>query len=201
VKASIPTKLLTPKTWDGGFSTKAKNIAVGIDQSYSGFGLTLLDTDCGNWHTEVFKAPGSHVDRLYWISEYLKKVFNGLASHADNIDVGMEGYAYGSIMANMAGELGAVVKLACYTSLDQFHGKYPYIIPPTMIKKYVTGKGTGVQKNQILLNVYKKWGVEFTDDNAADAYAIAHLVGGRRSLVYEIEMFEKIQDPKFREQP
>lgn len=201
MKASIPTKLLTPKTWDGGFSTKAKNIAVGIDQSYSGFGLTLLDTDCGNWHTEVFKAPGSHVDRLYWISEYLKKVFNGLASHADNIDVGMEGYAYGSIMANMAGELGAVVKLACYTSLDQFHGKYPYIIPPTMIKKYVTGKGTGVQKNQILLNVYKKWGVEFTDDNAADAYAIAHLVGGRRSLVYEIEMFEKIQDPKFREQP
>lgn len=201
MKASIPTKLLTPKTWDGGFSTKAKNIAVGIDQSYSGFGLTLLDTDCGNWHTEVFKAPGSHVDRLYWISEHLKKVFNGLASHADNIDVGMEGYAYGSIMANMAGELGAVVKLACYTSLDQFHGKYPYIIPPTMIKKYVTGKGTGVQKNQILLNVYKKWGVEFTDDNAADAYAIAHLVGGRRSLVYEIEMFEKIQDPKFREQP
>lgn len=201
MKAALSPKPLTPKTWDGGFSTKAKNIAVGIDQSYSGFGLTLLDTDCGNWYTEVFKAPGSHVDRLYWISEHLKKVFNELASHADTIDVGMEGYAYGSIMANMAGELGAVVKLACYNSLDQFHGKYPYIIPPTMIKKYVTGKGTGVQKNQILLNVYKKWGVEFTDDNAADAYAIAHLVGGRRSLAYEIEMFEKIQDPKFREQP
>lgn len=191
----------TPKTWDGGFSKKAKNIAVGIDQSYSGFGVTLLDTDSGDWHTEVFKAPGSHVDRLFWISEYLKTMLTDLAKQGDNIDVGIEGYAFGSQMANMAGELGAVVKLACYTALDQFHGKYPYIIPPTMIKKYVTGKGTGVQKNQILLNVYKKWGVEFTDDNAADSYAIAHLVGGRRSLAYEIEIFEKIQDPKFRERP
>lgn len=194
-------KSSTPKIWDGGFSNKAKNIAVGIDQSYTGFGITLLDTDSGDWHTEVFKAPGSHVDRLYWISQHLNALFTDLSYQADNIDVGIEGYAFGSQMANMAGELGAVVKLACYVSLDQFHGKYPYIIPPTMIKKYVTGKGTGVQKNQILLNVYKKWGVEFTDDNAADSYAIAHLVGGRRSLSYEIEIFEKIQDPKFRERP
>ena len=196
-----PPSPLRPKTWDGGFSTKAKNIAIGIDQSYSGFGMTLLDTDTGNWHTEVFKAPGSDVDRLYWISEYLKSKFKDVASYADSVDVGIEGYAYGSVMANMAGELGAVVKLACYESFDSFHGKYPYIIPPTVLKKYITGKGTGVQKNQILLNVYKKWGVEFTDDNAADSYGIAHLVGGRRSLAYEIEVFEKIQDPKYRERP
>lgn len=190
-----------PKTWDGGFSTKAKNVAIGIDQSYSGFGLTLLDTDSGDWHTEVFKAPGSHVDRLFWISEYLKKIFKELAGRTDNIDVGIEGYAYGSQMANMAGELGAVVKLACFETLDGFHGKYPYIIPPTVLKKYITGKGTGVQKNQILLNVFKKWGVEFTDDNAADSYGIAHLVGGRRSLAYEVQIFDQIQDPKYRERP
>jgi len=196
-----PHKLSTPKVWDGGFSKEAKNIAVGIDQSYSGFGITLLDTDTGDWHTEVFKAPGSHVDRLYWISNYLKDKFSELAAQADNVDVGIEGYAYSSQMANMAGELGAVVKLACYEIFDEFHGKYPYIIPPTMLKKYITGKGTGVQKNQILLNVFKKWGVEFTDDNAADSYGIAHIVGGRRSLAYEIEIFEKIHDPKFRERP
>lgn len=196
-----PHKPSAPKVWDGGFSKKAKNIAIGIDQSYSGFGITLLDTDTGDWHTEVFKAPGSHVDRLYWISNYLKNKFVELASQADNVDVGIEGYAYSSQMANMAGELGAVVKLACFEIFDEFHGKYPYIIPPTMLKKYITGKGTGVQKNQILLNVFKKWGVEFTDDNAADSYGIAHLVGGRRSLAYEIEIFEKIHDPKFRERP
>lgn len=199
--ASTSSKPLTPKKWDGGFSEAAKNVAVGIDQSYSGFGITLLDTDTGDWATQVFKAPGSHIDRLVAIKTHLTAVLADLVKQADNIDVGMEGYAYGSQMANMAGELGAIVKLACYEQLDDFHGKYPYIIPPTMIKKYVTGKGTGVQKNQILLNVFKKWGVEFTDDNAADSYAIAHLVGGRRSLAYEIEIFEKIQDPKFRERP
>ena len=50
-----------------------------------------------------------------------------------------------------------------------------------------TGKGQGVSKSQMLLNVYKKWGVEFTDDNAADSYSLAKLVSGKFALAYEKE--------------
>jgi mannitol/fructose-specific phosphotransferase system IIA component (Ntr-type) len=110
-------------------------------------------------------------------------------------------HAFGTTMAHMLGELGAVVKLTCYEELDKFEGKYPYIIPPTTLKKYITGKGTGVQKNQILLNVYKKWGVEFNDDNAADSYALAMLAAGKGELAYEKEILEKIKGPNFREKP
>jgi hypothetical protein len=49
--------------------------------------------------------------------------------------------------------------------------------------------------------VYKKWGVEFTDDNAADSYALAHLAAGRHGLSYEKDIYNNIQDPKYREKP
>lgn len=73
------------------------------------------------------------------------------------------------------------------------------IVPPTSLKKYVTGKGQGVSKSQILLNVYKKWGVEFTDDNAADSYGLAHIVSGKAKLSYEKEVYEKLSSVDYRE--
>ncbi len=76
---------------------------------------------------------------------------------------------------------------------------YPLIVPPTSLKKYVTGKGN-TQKNQMLMHVFKKWNLEFTDDNAADSYALAHLVSGKADLAYEKEVYHKLQDPDYREQ-
>ena len=106
----------------------------------------------------------------------------------------MEGYAFGSQMANMLGELGGMVKLSLF-DVDL----YPLIVPPTSLKKYVTGKGQGIPKSQMVLHVYKKWGAEFSDDNAADSYALAQLVSGQRTLAYEKEIYDKLQDSKFRE--
>jgi hypothetical protein len=51
----------------------------------------------------------------------------------------------------------------------------------------------------MLLYVYKKWGQEFTDDNAADSYSLARLVAGTHTLEYEKNVYDKLQDPKFRE--
>ncbi len=46
------------------------------------------------------------------------------------------------------------------------------IIAPGTLKKFVTGDGRA-KKDLMLLKVYKKWGVEFSDDNLADAYGLA----------------------------
>ena len=51
----------------------------------------------------------------------------------------------------------------------------------------------------VLLYVYKKWDAEFNDDNAADSYALARLVSGSHNTAYEKEVYDKLQDPKFRE--
>jgi len=181
---------------------KAKNVAIGIDQSYSGFGITVLNVnDPSEYVTTVFKAEFLHVDRLFWIKKQLEELLAVATKDANSVVTAMEGYAFGTTMAHMLGELGAVVKMVCYDLFDKYEGKYPYIIPPTTLKKYVTGKGTGVQKNQILLAVYKKWGVEFNDDNAADSYALAMLAAGDGKLAYEVEILEKIKGPNFREKP
>jgi Holliday junction resolvasome RuvABC endonuclease subunit len=192
------------KLFGPGTGITVANVAIGIDQSYSGFGITLLDVDeLDNYRTIVFKAEDLHIDRLVWIQEKLTSILEGvhLWNRPLSVTVAIEGYAFGTTMAHMLGELGAIVKLVCYNELDGFEGKYPYIIPPTTLKKYITGKGTGVQKNQILLNVYKKWGVEFNDDNAADSYALAMLAAGKGTLAYELEILEKIKGPTFREKP
>jgi len=187
------------KAFGPGLSLEVENVAIGIDQSYSGFGFTVLNIDNPNEYTTVvFKAEHMHIDRLVWVQEKLRKLFL-LTTGLKQVTVAMEGYAFGTTMAHMLGELGAIVKLVCYNELDGFDGKYPYIIPPTTLKKYITGKGTGVQKNQILLAVYKKWGVEFNDDNAADSYALAMLAAGKGTLEYEKEILKKIKEPNFRE--
>jgi Holliday junction resolvasome RuvABC endonuclease subunit len=177
------------KYFSGGTVSTSQPVWIGIDQSYSGFSVTIL-SDTG-YETTVFKSEKRGIERLRDIQAHLM----GLIVLYDAIqDVAIEGYAFGSQMANMLGELGGMVKL---TLLD--FGIYPLIVPPTNLKKYVTGKGTGVPKSQMLLFVYKKWGVEFTDDNAADSYALARLVSGKHELAYEKEMYDKLQDPKFRE--
>jgi Holliday junction resolvasome RuvABC endonuclease subunit len=169
--------------------TEGVDAYLGIDQSYSGFAITALQDD--SFYSEVYKSDKGGIDRLRDIQVH---VMNWLYEFNKVEDVAMEGYAFGSQMANMLGELGGMVKL----TLLEFN-IYPLIVPPTSLKKYVTGKGQGVPKSQMLLHVYKKWNVDITDDNAADSYALARLVSGTHTLAYEKEIYDKLQDPKFRE--
>lgn len=163
-------------------------VYIGIDQSYSGFAITALND---GYRTTVYKSELRGVDRLLDIQKHLiKEMSNYLIK-----DVAIEGYAFGSQMANMLGELGGMVKL----TLRAQRGIYPLIVPPTVLKKYATGKGQGVSKSQVLMNVYKKWQIEYTDDNAADSFVLAHIVSGEYSLAYEKEVYDKLQDVKFRE--
>ena len=163
-------------------------VYIGIDQSYSGFAITSLNEE--GFYTTVYKSDLRGIDRLADIRDHLRFALE----QCDIRDVAMEGYAFGSQMANMLGELGGMVKLELRDM-----ARYPLIVPPTTLKKYATGKGQGVPKSQIMLQVFKKWGVEFSDDNAADSYVLARIVAGLHTLEYEREIYEKLQDPKFRE--
>jgi len=177
-----------PKFW--GDSNIEGAVAIGIDQSYSGFAMTAIDDD-DNYYTEVWKLEGNGVERLV-NAQRITQCF------LDNFNVrcvAMEGYAFGSQMANMLGELGGAVKLALHQYGIAPEAKTPLVVPPTSLKKYITGKGTGVKKNQVLLSVYKKWGVEFTDDNAADSYGLARLVRNKHDFEYEKEVYDKLTSP------
>ena len=166
---------------------------VGIDQSYSGFAITFIDKE-KNFYSQVYKDDGAGIDRLLRIKKFLMKN-TSKKDHLLILDVAMEGYAFGSQRANMLGELGGMVKLCLLEEL----GVYPLLVPPTSLKKYATGQGTKVSKSQIMLSVYKKWGVDLPDDDAADSYVLARIVAGMHETAYEKEIYTKLQDPKFRE--
>ena len=175
--------------------TPNKKCWAGIDQSYSGFAITLLGED-GSYKTTVAKFDSGGVERLYEIQTHLKNTLSTISVE----DVAMEGYAYGrEFGVAQSGELGGAVKLALYQMTNIGRGNYPLIVAPTTLKKYVTGRGNGVQKNQMLLHVFKKWGVEFPDDNAADSYGLAHIASGKYKAEYEKEIYEKLQTAEHRE--
>lgn len=120
----------------------------------------------------------------------------------------MEGYSYGSRNTRFtftAGELGGCIKLVCHEL-----GVKIIIIPPTLIKKFICGKGNA-KKELMLLKIYKKYGREFKNNNLADAYAIHsfyhhYLRWGDKVYVtqefaekmenvpkYEVECFERFE--------
>ena len=177
-----------PKIW--GDPNIDGKVAIGIDQSYSGFAMTAIDDD-DNFYTEVWKLDGVGVERLV----DAQNIVGSFLERFDAKCIAMEGYAFGSQMANMLGELGGAVKLTVYNYGHTPETELPLIVPPTSLKKYITGKGTGVKKNQILLSVYKKWGVEFLEDNAADSYGLARLVRNRHDFEYEKEVYDKLTLP------
>jgi Holliday junction resolvasome RuvABC endonuclease subunit len=84
--------------------------------------------------------------------------------------VAIEGYAFAAnSQAHKIGELGGIIKHYFWTQ-----GIPTLIVSPTVLKKWITGKGVG-SKGAVMVAVYKALGVECKDDNAADATVLAHM--------------------------
>jgi Holliday junction resolvasome RuvABC endonuclease subunit len=66
------------------------------------------------------------------------------------------------------------------------------------LKKYAAGKGNA-KKQEMLMQIYKRWGLEFNDDNAADAYALGRLAGECVIDAVEKSIVEQVKDPKYRD--
>jgi crossover junction endodeoxyribonuclease RuvC len=187
--------------YDDGSGTQKS--ALGIDQSYAGFALTAMALDgTGVFYTWCRRLQGFGVTRLQDAQYFVYSVLETLRAEARPVDrVGLEGYAYSSQVAHSAGELGAAVKLvlADYFGVAEKGPGYPLIIPTQIHKKFATGSGAS-KKNEMLLKVYRKWGVEFRDDNMADSYSIAQLMRYRDVEAglagYELDVLGKMRDPK-----
>lgn len=103
------------------------------------------------------------VQRLSFIEKVMINLFD--ESEADSLI--MEGYAMGARgrVFNL-GELGGIIKLAAFSR------DIPVlVVPPTTLKKWVTGKGNA-PKDQMIAAVKKKWYKEVSSDDVADAVAL-----------------------------
>lgn len=140
-------------------------IIMGVDTSTK-TGYVILDTEGG-----VVKAGVIHYKpedmRFSRFGRYAEDVSNTVDAYDVDLVV-IEGYAFGGKFNNsLQYELGAVIRMRLYEDSTLF-----VEVPPTSLKKFVTGKGNA-KKDLMLLNVYKRWEFDTEDDNEADAYGLA----------------------------
>jgi Holliday junction resolvasome RuvABC endonuclease subunit len=196
------------KEFNGGLLQDSA-VTIGIDQSLTGFAFSAVSVDSPNLHhTQVYKSPYNGVQRLDDIQKFLYTKFMWLKERNNTVmDIAMEGTVLASHSALVLGELSATVKLFLYDHFEGInnynpelgqHLRIPLMIPPMTLKKYATGKGTS-KKQEMLLQIYKRYGVEFNDDNAADAYSLGRLAGGHTIDAIETAIVEQIKDPKYRD--
>lgn len=178
--------------------TEGPHAYVGIDPSYSSYAI-VIHKDIGggslldmmHWDFSPKKA-GTEGRRLALISDTLDEHLSTNLADCARATFVMEGYAPGAkFNREILGELGGVTKLLL---AEAFPECILRIASPTALKKFVTGKGSA-PKDNVLLQVYKKWGVELTSNDVADAYGlmqIARAIRNGTSLQYEKEVVDVV---------
>ncbi len=149
---------------------------IGIDLSIAGTAVTVLDStvyenpdkfivseliSTGPRDFECFEARMDHIS---------SRVFSICLKYPDS-KIYMEGLSFGSRGQSML-ELAALhynVRLLFYKSTIPFK-----VIPPTVVKKFVTSKGNA-PKELMLMYCLDKFKVKFTNNNLCDSYCLARL--------------------------
>ncbi len=141
---------------------------VGIDPSYNGFAIVILDKDANILEQDLFNSNKNNEaeDRIIQLESRFK-----FLADLDELIIYIEGPSYSSNGAFTL-QMGA---LHYYLRIFFRKNNMTYkVITPTTLKKFVTGKGQA-KKELMLLKTYKKWGEEFDDNNLADAYGLARM--------------------------
>ena len=127
------------------------------------------------------------VHRVEFIFNEIIELLSSRVNHKSIDKVVLEGYAMSarntSSLTTLC-EIGGLVKN--YLKVRDI----PFIIaPPTVVKKFATGKGN-CKKDVVIKEVYKRWDFDTDNDNIADAYVLMQI--GRAH-------FHKLPAPRFQE--
>lgn len=140
---------------------------VGIDQSLNSTGYCIQKKQVSGSTTIMIKGtitPGKRrgSERLHYIYKSLSKIMNDCCVQGKTV-VCMEGYAYNYRSGKVfeLGEVGGIVKLLCASK-----GIEPVSVPPTELKKFVTGNSGASKK---LMMDY----TDETQDDIADAKGLS----------------------------
>ena len=154
---------------------------IGIDLSYTATGYAILATDSlrvthGVYIPErVKQAKGSPkkeptiVDDLARI-DWIRRQVNEETMKLEDPLVVLEDFAFARAnMAHQLGGLGYIVRLSLWKRNLPF-----IVVAPGRLKKFVSGKGSA-EKDMMIMRVFKNWGHEAQDNNAADAIGLAYV--------------------------
>lgn len=163
-------------------------IIYAIDQSMARTGLTKYFIRDDSYESSSFKnIKGNTYSRIWNLGKWIKA---RLYEKGSPLLVVFEGYSFGS---NNKRELLGEVGYAAKSQFFEFSESSRYldnccipciIIPPTSLKKFVTGRGSGVEKKEMHHIVTNAWGAQTKNHDESDSYALAVIARN----IYEIAM-------------
>jgi Holliday junction resolvasome RuvABC endonuclease subunit len=142
---------------------------VGVDQALRKIGVSVV---CGD-SVELLKLilpPKDLRDalRLQYLEDALH---HALEPFPEAVGTAMEGQSYGSDgQIDQLGQIGGIVKLC----LLKRYGVSPLVVPPSTLKKFVTGNGQA-DKSMMMRATKVYWDLEVDQDDICDAHGLARL--------------------------
>jgi len=147
------------------------NIYVGIDQSMNSTGIVFIDTNYNIQKKMIISSDTNleNYERIMQIGDDLLFELLKCSEKDNEIFCCIEGISYGSHGRGVIqqGSLHNYIRI-----LLKKHNIFNIVCEPTVLKKFVTGKGQ-CKKELMLMKIYKKWKIEFDNSDLADAYALA----------------------------
>lgn len=147
-------------------------VYVGLDMSLTGSGVCIKQG--GKFTLDTIKTNPKTCDNdLMRLRHIVNKAMSMIPKNnvkmicIEDFFTPMGGHQMGAAIG--LAMLGATMRLALYEA------GYPmWIISPSQLKKFATGKGVG-QKSIVVREVYKRWGIDTKDDNQADSVVLAYM--------------------------
>jgi len=170
-----------------------ESTCVGLDLSLTSTGFAMKYGNSVSLETIKTNSKTCENDlaRLRYIcSEIMKRIPKNVAmACVEDFFTPQNSYQIGAAIG--LAMLGATVRMALYEAGIPF-----YVVAPSQLKKFATGKGVG-QKSIVVREVYKRWGVDAKDDNQADACVLAYMAESIYQLPpdspqYQVEVIQKI---------
>ena len=148
--------------------------SIGIDPSLTATGVVVL-TDgrvAREYVLETTPEEGSLPERLHIQRERIIKIVCSALDSAQEVVVALEAQIWMGAGGHTAQQSAA---LQAFYQVALWEIKWPALhylsVNVAQVKKYVGAQ----HKNQVLLQVFKRWGREYKDDNVADAYVLAQI--------------------------
>lgn len=147
-------------------------VYVGIDQSYTCTGMVGI-RDGAVILENTYKFKKENYKQIMDTCRQMVAHINDVRKTNESVVVCIEGYAYSSKFTNNLvhmGELGGLIKSCMVPSFHQIT-----VIPPTTLKKFVTGRGN-CAKDMVMRDAFKKWSYDNNNNNLVDAFCIAKFI-------------------------
>jgi crossover junction endodeoxyribonuclease RuvC len=156
-------------------------MVLGIDLSLTGTGVVCLENGQIISQLLIKSTPNEKttVAEMNRIKDILDKIESSISSNIFEA-VAVEGVSFASKRTVSLSQLSGLNYLVRYNFIfDKWKNNLKdinklLIVPPTVLKKFITGKGNS-KKDVMLLETYKRYEMSFDNDNLCDAFGLAQI--------------------------